>query len=373
MFKHNDDLMRWYVGSRKAYNGLKPHQIDQNGCYFLVDTKEILLEGNVYTDLFLTYTGERPEYVTDQKFYLSLDSFEMQLFDGYKWHTVFGLPDTNIITTDPNTQNTIRAVSGEVTANYARRMINNAVLDYAELIKLEYDKKRNQLNFRIGTFNPEETIHITRIGNSIIFDKEKGLIHLLDSTNTVLSSIHIYPEHIISGTFDLPRGLLIFKFASGQVLNIPAVKIMNILNVESTNTMFLETDATRKIEMNVRKSRRRDNMLQIKSDGLYFSYSHLMDKISPRGSNRIVFADANGNAKETMFFISDRDIGKYTYDEYRVVDEDKVSRGLEKADNKLAQDAMKKEVVYDIDEGSIEQSKELYAKAMAGLYMKTVN
>lgn len=373
MFKHNDDLMRWYVGSRKAYNGLKPHQIDQNGCYFLVDTKEILLEGTVYTDLFLTYTGERPEYVTDQKFYLSLDSFEMQLFDGCKWHTVFGLPDTNIITTDPNTQNTIRAVSGEVTANYARRMINNAVLDYAELIKLEYDKKRNQLNFRIGTFNPEETIHITRIGNSIIFDKEKGLIHLLDSTNTVLSSIHIYPEHIISGTFDLPRGLLIFKFASGQVLNIPAVKIMNILNVESTNTMFLETDATRKIEMNVRKSRRRDNMLQIKSDGLYFSYSHLMDKISPRGSNRIVFADANGNAKETMFFISDRDIGRYTYDEYRVVDEDKVSRGLEKADNKLAQDAMTKEVVYDIDEGSIEQSKELYAKAMAGLYMKTVN
>lgn len=69
MFKHNDDLMRWYVGSRKAYNGLKPHQIDQNGCYFLVDTKEILLEGTVYTDLFLTYTGERPEYVTDQKFY----------------------------------------------------------------------------------------------------------------------------------------------------------------------------------------------------------------------------------------------------------------------------------------------------------------
>ena len=291
-----DDLMRWYVGTRKKYNNIRPEDIDPNGCYFTIDTREIFLDGVCYTGCLILYRGERPAFPTPQKLYLNLDNLEVSLYKDDKWIILFSAVTTEFISADPGDTPTANWVSGAVIQDYARRLINETIHDMT-YHDIRYNKSTGSLELLLGDNN--ENVLITHIANKLIMDDNSHTLYVLDAHNNVLTSEVIYPKHTIKGDFDIDRDKLVFTFSTGTKLEMDVKNLVNLHGAKTTSSMITTLDRNNKdLSIDLKISKESDNAIEIKDDGLFVDLISKMDKIVGNGfKDHVLLADENGNAE----------------------------------------------------------------------------
>ena len=288
---HLDDLMRWYIGTRKAYDKIPPSEIDPNGCYFILDTREVILEGINYEGILVFFSGPLPSHPSKQRLYMSLDNFEVYAWPGY-WVRIYSHANSEAITQDPDGDVTHHAVSGEVVEDYARRLVEYTVLDNAKFYDMSYDSNTNSLHVHIGDYY-NKNITIARIGNRLIKDDERIL--LLDANNEVISYFTPYPRHVIGGKFNSATGTIDFQFGAGPPLQVQASGMMNLLYANTTKTIYATNTSDRGLAFTIKISNESDNLLEERLDGVFMSYANYMDMLQPGFKGLILVSDADGN------------------------------------------------------------------------------
>lgn len=292
--RYNDDLVRWYVGTSRGYKTIPYGDIDENGCYFLLDTQEIMLDHVSYPSLMIFYTGIKPTNPSMYRLYFNTDTLEISLWDGHKWFTLYSSSNSELISADIEAIPITRAVDGITVSDYSKRMLIESIQASAQFFHLSYNSERHRLEFVIGSMGSSKVATITGIANRIIMDSTNGNVYILDEYNTILSSVNFYPRHVISGVFN-PRTLTIdFEFANGPGISVPAGQMLNMIKGNATATISTTTEGLRGLNMRVRRSRETDNKLKLETDGVYASYMDYMDKLSPLFKDAILIADKDG-------------------------------------------------------------------------------
>ena len=292
--RYNDDLMRWYVGTSRGYDAIPYGDIDENGCYFLLDTQEIRLDHVSYPSIIIFYSGEKPTSPSKYRLYFNTETLEVAIWDGLKWIVMYSSANSELISADIEAIPITRAVDGITVSDYAKRMLIESIQASAEFYKLAYNEERHRLEIIIGSMSPERHITITGIGNRIITDSYSGDVYLLDEYNTILSTVNFYPKHIISGVFNTLTLNIDFQFSSGSPLSIPAGQLMNMIKGEASATISTTTESGRGLNMRVKRSRETDNQLKLETDGIYYSYINYMDLLNPGLKDAIFIADNTG-------------------------------------------------------------------------------
>lgn len=323
--RYNDDLMRWYVGTRAQYDKIPLRDRDENGSYFLLDTKEVVFDGTSYLGILIFYSGEKPSTPSTNRLYMNTDNLEVSVWDGLRWLILYGSCNAQLISADPELEVTRRAVSGIVVEDYAKRIVEESVLDYAEYINLAWNADRRKLEFQIGSSSQNEFI-TTFIGNRISLDEETKTMYLFDEYNNVLSSVNLFPRHVISGKFNITTATIDFEFSNGPTLKVPAGQMMNLFRGESTASIITgtSTENGKTLDMRVKRSREYDNLFKLETDGIYASYVRYMDKMNPGLQNMILVANKTDGNRQTISDMRKKTISTEFVKRFQLGDEDKV-------------------------------------------------
>lgn len=291
--KFNDDLMRWYVGTKEKYLAIKPDDIDINGCYFTLDTQELFLDNISYSGLLIYYSGEKPTNPSTKKLYFDIEKLNVSSYDGENWNDIFICPNGYIMGDGSSFP---ESVTGKGIKDYVDRFFSVTIPDMA-VLDMYYNSTRNQLELHKG--EQDHTIQITGIGNKIIRDSKTGQIYMLDPSGCVIASIYIPPDevHVASGTYNDEKKAIDLLMTNNTHVYIMAADIINIYNEKSSDTMDIQCivkDGQIVLSMQVKISKADDNSLQIKDDGLFVQCLDGIEKLSSTYENMILTATANG-------------------------------------------------------------------------------
>lgn len=310
----NDDLMRWYVCTRKTYDKIPPLDRDPNGCYFTLDTREVILEDVCYTGMLIFYSGEKPSHPTTNRLYCNTDDFEISVWTGANWLIIYGTANAQLLSADPNVPVTQRVVSGAVVEDYARRLLIDTILDYAKIVKLSYNENRHKLDFQIGEAEQPDSFVISNIGNKLLLDSNTNTLHLLDENNVSISSFVMFPRHIIQGEFNFTDMTIDFNFSSGPPIKVPCAGMLNLFKTEDTMTIMTKANTAHTFNMRVKRSHDPDNIFELRDDGIFANYSRYMDLIQPGFSDIILISNNKGQAYDGSVVskrISERYLQRY--------------------------------------------------------------
>ena len=291
----NDDLMRWYVCKSKVYHNLPEEKIDSNGCYFLLDTKDVILEGYSYSGLLITYSGDKPTRPSTHRLYLNTDNCSVSVWTGTSWLLLYSTANAQLISADPNDPEYNRVVSGSVVVDYAKRLLVDSFEEYAKFYKLAYNEDTHKLEFHIGAVEGEQVI--SGIGNRLLLNSETNQMYLLDANANVLSSFVLYPRNVTTGKFNYETLELEFGFTTGNPISIPCGQMFNLLHTQNTCTIRTSTMDKKKLTMEVLRSQEADNQLIKLADGVFCSFLSKMDKIQPGFEGAVLGFDELGNTK----------------------------------------------------------------------------
>lgn len=332
--RYADNLPRFYVGTKNNYDKIPYANLDENGCYFLLDTQEIIFDGTSYIGILIFYSGDKPLHPSINRLYMNTDDFEVSVWNGTEWTILYGPGDLEPISPNPEDPVSTRAVSGVLVKDYAKRIVEESVLDIAEYFKMKWDNETRRLKFQLG--NEDKQILITNIGNKLQCNNETSEVYLLDDEGNVLSDFVMFPRHAIEGKFNPVTLTIDFRFSNGPMLKIPAGQLFNMMKGMSTSSISIEPRyEERTLTMTVNRSAEYDNQFKILSDGVYFSYNRYIDKLRPGLEGAIVTLDAEGNRINTTntdkVTITNEPIGTIPIgDPKKVVTEYVVSQALTK-------------------------------------------
>lgn len=298
--RYNDDLMRWYVGTRRGYDNIPVTEIDENGSYFLLDTKEIVLDGVSFPGLIIFYSGNKPSNPSTQRFYYNTDDCEISVWTGTKWLVIYGVANAQLISADPNIPPSERVISANVVKDYAQRILIDTLKESIAFVNLKYNPERSQLQFQIG--NNRGTYTISNIGNKILLESSTGKMCLLDENNVVISSVTLFPTHIIAGEFNFIDKTVDFTFSTGGILKVPAAGLLNMFEFENTPTIVFDSTSFKSMTMSVRLSASIDNDLKEYEDGLFLSYLGYMERIAPGMGDLIFIANKEGSPQTDHYY-----------------------------------------------------------------------
>lgn len=291
----NDDLMRWYVCKSKVYNNLPEEKVDSNGCYFLLDTQEVILEDTRYSGILITYSGSKPTHPSKRRLYLNTDDCSVSIWTGSSWLLLYSTANAQLISADPNEPEYNRVVNGDVVIDYTRRLIVNNLEDYAKFYHLAYNEDTHRLEFHIGALEGGYTI--SDVGNKLLLNSETNRMYLLDANAKVLSSFVLFPRNLSVGRFNYETLELEFGFTTGNPISIPCGQMFNLLKTQNTCTIMTSTVNKKKLTMEVLRSQEADNELIKLADGLFCSFASKMDKIQPGFEGAVLGFDEYGNTK----------------------------------------------------------------------------
>ena len=190
-----DDLIRWYVGTRRGYYNLDPRKIDPNGAYFLFDTREIVLDDTIFTGILLYYSGEKPLHPAANRIYMNTDTLEVSTYNNGKWYILYGPGNSELFSADPNILPTEQPVSGEPVVNFVDRLIETTISDTGTFYYLNYNEDTHKLEFEIGDNSGKYLI--TEIGNRLVYDSHTRELMMLDANNVAISKFTLFPRHLI--------------------------------------------------------------------------------------------------------------------------------------------------------------------------------
>lgn len=291
----NDDLMRWYICKSRVYHSLPEEKRDSNGCYFLLDTREVILEDTSYSGILLSYSGLKPTHPSQRRLYLNMDDLSVSIWDGTKWILIYSNANAQLISANPAEEEYERVVSGEVVVDYAKRMIIDTIKDYAKFYKLAYNKDTHKIEFHIGEIEGEETV--VGISNKILLNSETNRMYLLDSETNILSSFVLFPRNLVAGRVDYETLEIVFDMSDGNPIRIPCAQMFNLLKAESTATMNVSTLDKKRLTMDVIRSQEEDNQLIKLADGVFYTLVSKIDKIQPGFEGAVLGVDNNGGLK----------------------------------------------------------------------------
>ena len=293
--RYADNLPRFYVGTKNNYDKIHYANLDENGCYFLLDTQEIIFDGTSYIGILIFYSGDKPLHPSVNRLYMNTDDFEVSIWNGNEWSILYGPGDLEPISPNPEDPISTRASSGELVKDYTKRIVEESVLDIAEIFKMKWDNETRRLKFQLG--NEDKQILITNIGNKLQCNKDTSEVYLLDEEGKVLSDFIMFPRHAVEGKFNPETLTIDFRFSNGPILKVPAGQLFNMMKGMSTASISIEPRyKERTLTMTVNRSAEYDNQFKILSDGVYFSYNRYIDKLRPGLQGAIVTLNDEGNS-----------------------------------------------------------------------------
>lgn len=293
-----DDLPRHYIGTRQAYEVHKNNNdLDKNGWYFITDTNEVLFEDKNYNHLMIYYSGDLPVVKTPHRIYFNLNTLEAHVWNGSKWIPVFGPADVSIISTTGATQ---RPVSGSVVKDYADRILKDTLEELISLKKFDFDPDTKCLNVHIG--NQNKVLELSYFASSLDVSEDQYTLQLKDRSGTVISSVILYPCHVVQGKFNIEKLTLDFYYSDDSpIVSIPIPDLFNLLLSEDTSTISTSVSPNDRsfLSMQVKISQLVDNQLKMKDDGLYLTWEQYIDKVSPDKADSLLVLDDEGNINPT--------------------------------------------------------------------------
>ena len=297
MMSFNDDNMRYYIGTRKAYDRYdRENKLDPNGCYFITDTGELIFEGENYNHVLIFYTGSLPESPTQYKIYLSLETMAANIWNGNRWCTIFGPASASFISSNPANLPTTRNVSGEVVVNYTERLLIETMDDLITLKTFKYTPDSNLFTITIG--NNVRNISLNSIGRNLTLNEDGYTIELRDVNDNIIDSKRLYPCNLISGEFNIDTLTIDFHYSDDTpIISIPIDRIFNLMLSENTMSMkvSISPDDRSFLSMDVKISEDSNNELKLYPDGLYASWTRFINKVDE--PNAVLEVDEIGYAK----------------------------------------------------------------------------
>lgn len=290
-----DDLPRHYIGTRRAYDAHRDNNdLDPNGWYFITDTNEVIFEDQNYNHLMIYYTGELPTVKTPDRIYFNISTLEAHVWNKNEWIRVFGPADVSYIS--PYNVST-RPASGITSKDYADRLLQDTLDELIILKTFVFDPEIRCLNVHIG--NDNKLLELSYFASSLSIAQDQYTLQLKDSFGNTLSSVVLYPCHVVQGKFNIETLTLDFYYSDDTpVLSIPIAEVFNLLQASNTSTISTSVSPNDRsfLRMDVEISQLEDNQLKLKEDGLYLTWDQYIDKVSKDKQGSILTLDDKGNA-----------------------------------------------------------------------------
>lgn len=295
-----ENTFHWYIGKRESYDSLE--EIDNSGLYFLYNTKEILFRNQPFTYSIILYNdGERPLEGIRGKIYLNTSNMEGWIFNDGQWIKLLA-PVQDAISLD-GSQNDGKA-SGILVQKYISKEISNIKAN--TITDLKYDNENKVLVYTKNNVDIEIPLSM---GDSLEFDEDERLLHLVNGIGEVVSSVEIFDNHIVNGTYDNDRKALIFEMSNGSEVYIASWELLHLYNgleSETTTVQIVQDyiDAKNVIKTEVKIASK--SAFQIKEDGLYFNdknSKNCVTKVDPNKDGEVLIVTEDGNLKTSGYKI----------------------------------------------------------------------
>lgn len=295
----DDEIMRYYVGTRKAYDRYKAdNRLDPNGCYFITDTAELMFEDQNYNHAFIFYTGDLPKEPTPNKIYFNIKTLATHLWDGTRWCDVFGPGNATYISSNPAILPTNANITGEVVADYTERLLVETMNELITLKTFKYNNQNNYFTITIG--NSTKNISLNSIATNITVNEDGYTLELRDNTGAILDSKRLYPCNIVNGTFNTETLTIDFYYSDDSpVISIPIDRVFNLMLSDDTTSIDVSISENDRsfLQMDVKISHDPNNELTLYPDGLYASWTRFIDKVDDPTPGSVLEVREDGYAK----------------------------------------------------------------------------
>ena len=330
--------VRWFFGTKAKYEALKnANQLHPEGMYLLTDTNEYYYKDVNYMCNVVYFSGDLPSASTasQNRIYFNTTTLTAYTSNGSTWDVLIEPAKVGVLISGTNT-GVPQMVTGAAAKAYIDEFVttnnNNAV------IEISWDATNSKIKYRqyVNRDNTTTTdLTVNEFGASITRNASTGDISILGSDGTtVLATINIpLDNYVVSGIYDNTRKAIVFTMSNGADVLIYAadiIKLYNRVNTSSITTNIITSDGLNFIEMNVNISAVSGNELYLATvedgnpyinpregtpgtgsssvaageEGLYVSYRHLIDFLTPvTTQSQVMKLDAVGAADTTAHTI----------------------------------------------------------------------